>query len=84
MCFKRSVVISDEELKLREQLKNRSPAHLRETLGHQSPGTAAHGVISQMLHEHEFWQKFWTSGIVAWLSLAVAITALIISLWHNH
>jgi hypothetical protein len=68
-----------EELKLREQLKQRSLANLRETLGHQSPGTTAHGVISQMLQEQEFWQKFWTSGIVAWLSLGISIIALIIS-----
>jgi ABC-type glycerol-3-phosphate transport system permease component len=68
-----------EEAKLRDELQSRSDADLRETLGHQSPGTLAHGVISQMLHEREFWHKFWTSGIVAWLSLVLSIIALVVS-----
>jgi hypothetical protein len=71
------------EKELRQTYRKHSTAKLREIRESRGKTTPERAIIDQILIDREFWQKFWTSGVVAWLSLAVAITALIISLCHK-
>jgi hypothetical protein len=77
------VVMDERELKLRRDYLTASNAKLREIRESRGPATPERAIIDEILSERAFWHKFWTSGIVAWLSLVVAITALVISLWHK-
>jgi hypothetical protein len=72
-----------EELRCRELFRNYSTAKLRKIQANYKDGTQEQATVEQMLHERDFWKKFWTSGIVAWISLGVSITALIL-VWTRH
>ena len=78
MSWNRRVAISEKEMKLREEWERLSNAQLRTILACRSPGSDDAGVLSEMLEERKFWRRFWSSGIVAWLSLIVAIVALVL------
>ncbi len=75
--------MDDKELELRRQYEALSSAKLREIRACRAPSSGEHAILSQILEDRDFWRRFWTSGIVAWLSLAVAVTALIVSLWRK-
>ena len=81
--FNRSGVMDKREVELRCEYQRHSTAKLREIRGCRRDGLPESAVLDQMLHEREFWQRFWTSGIVAWVSLAVAIAAFIVSLTRH-
>jgi hypothetical protein len=83
MWFKRSYVIENEEIKLREFYEKLSSARLRSVQGSRHAGTPEHGVIAEMLEEREFWKRFWTGGVISWISLAVAVLALYLNLKHR-
>jgi hypothetical protein len=80
MCFKRSYVIDGEESRLRDEYSKLSSAKLRATQGSRMAGTPEHGLIEQMLYERDFWRRFWTSGVVAWVSLGISLLVLILHL----
>jgi hypothetical protein len=76
MCFRRSYVIDDDEVKLRQLYKSKSHAELRRIQACRQPQDKEYGVIMQMLDERDFWKRFWTSGIVAWIGLALSLLSL--------
>ena len=69
-----------QEQELRREYQKHSNAKLREIRACRKDSTLEAAVIDQMLHEKEFWQRFWTSGIVAWISLGISIAAFVVSL----
>jgi hypothetical protein len=74
------------ELEIREMraaFRKHSTSMLREIRASKKDTTREAAVLDQMLHERAFWQKFWTSGIVAWVSLAVSVAAFIVSLMRH-
>jgi len=73
-----------EELRCRELFKDYSAAKLRRTRARYKDGTQEQATIEQMLHERDSSKKFWTGGIVTWISLGVSIAGLIILVWMHH
>ena len=83
MWFMRSVVMEAIELKLRKEYMRTSSAKLREIRTCRGAATPEYAIIDQILYERDFWHRFFTNGLVAWLSLAVALTALILTLFKK-
>lgn len=76
----RSFVMNGKELELRRTYRRHTSAELRTIRACRSNGSTGAGVIDEMLAERDFWRRFWTSGIVAWISLGLSIAAFVFSL----
>ena len=75
--------MDSEEIKFREAFKSASNAKLRELQSTTVPYSQKHNVIAQMLHERDYWKQFWTSGIVAWVSLGISLLLFILHLFGH-
>ena len=69
-----------KELELRQIYSTHTSAHLRTIRACRSNGSTEAGIIDEMLAERDFRRRFWTSGIVAWISLGLSIAAFVFSL----
>jgi hypothetical protein len=78
--FRRLGVMDAKELELRSIYRSSSSAKLREISASRGATTPERAIVDQILADRLFWRRFWTSGLVAWLSLVVSIIALVFTL----
>ncbi len=69
-----------DEKELREQYREHSVARLREIAASRGPSQREYHIANQMVDEILAKRAFWKSGIVAWISLVVAVCSLIVAL----
>ena len=71
--------MDEKEKELRIQYHDHSIARLREIAASKGPSTREYHIATQMADEKIAKVAFLKSGIVAWISLCVAIISLIVS-----